>query len=235
MSKRITRSIPNSLTCLNLFAGCVGCVLAFQANYGGALLCILVSALFDFFDGFAARVLRAPSPIGKDLDSLADDVSFGVVPSAVVFSLLRSAQWPEGWSCLTPYLPYLAFSISVFSALRLAKFNIDTRQAHSFIGLPVPANALFWGSLGYSIHEQVASGGLHPMWLLVGAFISSGLLVCELPMFSLKLNNLTWHDNRRVYVFLIVCLPLLIGLRVLGIAACMLWYIVLSFILSRKR
>ncbi|EJW99692.1 CDP-diacylglycerol-serine O-phosphatidyltransferase, partial [gut metagenome] len=128
MANSITRHIPNTLTCLNLFSGCIGCVMAFQANYEGALLLIILSAVFDFFDGLAARTLDAHSIIGKDLDSLADDVSFGVTPSLVVFSLFKEMTYPPYMNELATYLPYVAFLISVFSALRLAKFNNDTRQ-----------------------------------------------------------------------------------------------------------
>ena len=235
MSNRVTQPIPNTLTCLNLFSGCVACVMAFGADYRGALLFIGLSAVFDFFDGLAARLLRAPSRIGKDLDSLADDVSFGVAPSAVVFSLLGSMPYPACLSAVSAYLPYIAFIISVFSGLRLAKFNNDARQAHSFIGLPVPANALFWASLAYSKEEFLLSGRVSPLWLLAGCVVASALLVCELPMFSLKLTNLRWRDNRVVYVFLLVCILLLVFLRTAGIAACIVWYVVLSLIMRLKR
>ena len=143
MANCITRHIPNALTCLNLFSGCIAGVMAFQAQYELALLFIIISAAFDFFDGLAARVLNAHSIIGKDLDSLADDVSFGVAPALVIFSLFKEMHYPSYMDGLTNYLPYAAFLIAVFSALRLAKFNNDTRQTNSFIGLPVPANAIF--------------------------------------------------------------------------------------------
>ena len=139
MANCITRSIPNTLTCLNLFSGCIACVMAFEANYNLALAFIILSAVFDFFDGMMARLLNAHSPIGKDLDSLADDVSFGVAPSLIVFSLFKEMHYPASMEFIAPYMPYTAFLISVFSALRLAKFNNDTRQTSSFIGVPVPA------------------------------------------------------------------------------------------------
>ena len=139
MANRITRSIPNTLTCLNLFSGCIACVMAFEANYNLALVFIILSAVFDFFDGMMARLLNAHSPIGKDLDSLADDVSFGVAPSLVVFSLFKEMYYPASMEFIAPYMPYAAFLISVFSALRLAKFNNDTRQTGScqrpFLGI----------------------------------------------------------------------------------------------------
>ena len=127
MTNVIKNNIPNTVTCLNLFSGCIACVMAFEARYDLALLFIVLSAVFDFFDGMLARILNAHSIIGKDLDSLADDVSFGVAPSLIVFSLFKEMYYPANMEFLAPYLPYAAFLISVFSALRLAKFNNDTR------------------------------------------------------------------------------------------------------------
>ena len=141
MANCITRHIPNTLTCLNLFSGCIACVMAFEARYEWALAFIIFSAVFDFFDGMMARALDAHSIIGKDLDSLADDVSFGVAPSLIVFSLFKEMDYSGAMESLAGVFPYLAFLLSVFSALRLAKFNNDTRQTSSFVGLPVPANA----------------------------------------------------------------------------------------------
>src|ERR1035437_3641113 len=150
------KHIPNFITCLNLFSGCVGVYLAFQGNFQGAFIAIIVSAVFDFFDGFAARLLKAYSPMGKELDSLADMVSFGLAPGAIVFSLLSETGINE-------WLPYLAFIIPVFSGLRLAKFNIDASQTTSFIGLPVPANAIFWAGLVYSFPALLIDN----VWALV--------------------------------------------------------------------
>ena len=172
MAKRIIRHIPNALTCLNLFSGCVASVMAFEARYEMALLFIVISALFDFLDGLAARALHAYSAIGKDLDSLSDDVSFGVAPSLIVFSLFKEMHYPAYMESVAGWWPYLAFLISIFSALRLAKFNNDTRQTTSFIGLPVPANALFWASLVAGFHPILIQTDFHPLYLLllVGLF-----------------------------------------------------------------
>ena len=148
MANCITRHIPNTVTCCNLFSGCLAIVWAYQGNYQVALSFILLGAVFDFFDGMLARALQAYSPLGKELDSLADDITFGVAPSMIVFSLFKEVSVPAFLSPVAGYLPYAAFLIAVFSALRLAKFNIDTRQTSSFIGVPTPANALFLGSLG---------------------------------------------------------------------------------------
>lgn len=235
MANRITRFIPNTLTCLNLFSGCIASVLAFEADYNLALVFIILSAVFDFFDGMMARLLNAPSPIGKDLDSLADDVSFGVAPSLIVFSLFKEMHYPVFMDSVALYMPYAAFLISVFSALRLAKFNNDTRQTSSFVGLPVPANALFWASLVAGMHPVLVFGNFNPLYLLALVCLFSWLLVSEIPMFSLKFKNLSWKDNKISFMFLIVCIPLLVFLKVSGFAAVIVWYIFLSLLTGRRK
>lgn len=235
MANCITRHIPNALTCLNLFSGCIAGVMAFESRYELALLFIIISATFDFFDGLAARALNAHSPIGKDLDSLADDVSFGVAPSIIVFSLFKEMPYPDYLAGTTAWLPYAAFLISVFSALRLAKFNNDTRQATSFIGLPVPANALFWASLVAGYHPMLTSGSVHPLGLLAVVCLSSWLLVSEIPMFSLKFKNLSWKDNKVSFIFLLLCIYFLATLKVRGFAVSIVWYILLSLFTGRKK
>ena len=217
--------IPNFITCLNLFSGCVAVYLAFKGNYQGAFIAILLSAVFDFFDGFAARLLKAYSPMGKELDSLADMVSFGLAPGAIVFSLLTEAGINE-------WVPFLGFLIPVFSGLRLAKFNIDERQTTSFIGLPVPANAIFWAGIVYSFSPLL----LNFSWILlilIGVF--SYLLVSELPMFSLKFKNVTWKDNQTQYFFLMGCVVILACFQVSAFAIIIGWYIVMSFGMSLFR
>ena len=234
MANCITRSIPNTLTCLNLFSGCIACVMAFEANYNLALAFIILSAVFDFFDGMMARLLNAHSPIGKDLDSLADDVSFGVAPSLIVFSLFKEMHYPASMEFIAPYMPYTAFLISVFSALRLGKFNIDPRQSSSFIGMPTPANALFWGSLTVGAHSFLISDSFNAAYLFILVVIMSLLLVAEIPMFSLKFKSLAWKQNKVSYIFLIVCIPLLAFFKISSFAAIILWYIILS-LLTKKR
>ena len=228
MANRITRHIPNALTCMNLFSGGIACVMAFGQHYGLALAFIMASAVFDFLDGFAARALKAYSVIGKDLDSLADDISFGLAPAAVVYSLFTEMHYPAYMEGLATYLPYTAFLIAVFSGLRLAKFNNDTRQTTSFIGLPVPANALFWGALGADMHGVLTADTFHPLYLLVLVCFSSWLLVSEIPMFSLKFKNFSWKDNKVSFIFLLVCIPLLAVFGISGFAVVILWYILLS-------
>ena len=232
MANCITRHIPNALTCMNLFSGCIACVMAFHANFEMAMLFIVIGAVFDFFDGLAARLLHAYSNIGKDLDSLADDVSFGVAPALIVFSLFKEINYPDYLSFLANWLPYAAFLIAIFSALRLAKFNNDTRQTTSFIGLPVPANALFWASL---IAGCKPIANYHPILTLALVCLFSWLLVSEIPMFSLKFKNLSWKDNKIAFIFVIISAILLITLKIAGFAAVIVWYILLSILTQKKQ
>lgn len=231
MANRITRHIPNTLTCLNLFSGCIACVMAFEFKYDWALTFIIISAVFDFLDGMSARVLNAPSPIGKELDSLADDISFGLVPSVIVFSLLRETTYPGWMSSFQEYVPYFAFLIAIFSALRLAKFNIDERQTSSFIGLNTPANTLFWAAAAAQYHDWLIQGGAVLYGLLICIVLFSLLLVSEFPMFAFKLKNLSWKENKIRYLFLIVSIPLLIFV---GLAAVIGWYIILCWFVRKK-
>ena len=234
MANGITRHIPNMVTCCNLLSGCIASVMAFQANYEAAILFIILGATFDFFDGMLARLLNVSGPLGKELDSLADDITFGFAPSAIVFSLFKEVQYPEFMSGIVDYFPYTAFIIAAFSALRLGKFNIDPRQSSSFIGLPTPANALFWGSLVVGGHSFLVSDSFNAIYLFILVILMSYLLVAELPMFSLKFKNLSWRDNKISYIFLLVCIPLLAIFRLGGFAAIILWYILWS-LLTRKK
>lgn len=234
MANAIIRNIPNTITSCNLFCGCIASYWAFQGNYKLALLFIILGAVFDFFDGMTARLLHVSSPIGKELDSLADDVTFGLAPAATVFSLFKEVHYPAFLAPIADIMPYAAFLIAVFSALRLAKFNLDERQTSSFIGMPTPANALFWGSLTVGAHDFLTSTSFNAIYLLILVIIMSLLLVAELPMFSLKFKNLSWQQNKVSYIFLIVSIPLLIIFQLSGFAAVILWYIVLS-VLTRKK
>lgn len=236
MTKPIKSHIPNIVTCLNLFSGCIACVMAFNAQYESALIFIILSAIFDFFDGMLARLLHAPSPIGKELDSLADDISFGMAPALIVFSFLKEPAlvYPSFLEGFKTYIPYLAFLIAVFSALRLAKFNVDERQTSSFVGMPTPANALFWGSLIAGSRDFIFAH-CNVLWILLLVIIFSLLLVAELPMFSLKFKNLSWKDNKISIIFLIVSALLLILLGISGFAAVIVWYIVLSVFTRKKK
>lgn len=219
------KHIPNTITCLNLFSGCIGLVYAFDNQLIIAGYFILISALFDFFDGMLARLLKAYSEIGKELDSLADMVSFGVLPSVIVYQLFRLAS-PE-----QAYLPFAAFLIAVFSALRLAKFNIDTRQTENFIGLPTPANALLILSLPHIVNQEAfGSYVMHPGVLLVFSIVMSLLLVAELPLFSLKFKNLSFRGNEFRFILLVLSVILLIILKFAAIPLIILSYLILSYI-----
>jgi CDP-diacylglycerol--serine O-phosphatidyltransferase len=228
------RHIPNAITCCNLLSGCVATMYAFEGMYPFAFAFIVAGAVFDFFDGLTARALKVSSPIGKELDSLADVITFGFAPSAMAYSWLRECADAHLDMFVAFIIPFAAFLMAAFSALRLAKFNVDERQTSSFIGLPTPANALFWGSLVIGSHDIVVA---HPYgWVLVLLLIGlfSWLLVAEIPMFSLKFKNLTWESNRTVYIFLLTSIALLVLLRVNGLSAVIGWYIILS-VLTQKR
>ena len=220
----IKKHIPNSITCCNLIAGCTATYWAFSGAWDVALLFIVIGAVFDFFDGMSARLLGVSSPIGKELDSLADDITFGFAPSAILFDFLKSGT--EHLPC--PYLPYAAFIMAAFSALRLAKFNLDERQAMGFIGLPTPANALFWGALIVGVGDYLVSSPYYYYTVVAGIFVSWYLLVAEIPMFALKFKHWGWKGNEIKYIFLLTCVPLLVFLGISGLAAVIAWYIILS-------
>jgi len=219
------RHLPNAITCCNLISGCIATYHAFFGWYQYALIFIIIGAIFDFFDGMTARLLNVSSPIGKELDSLADDITFGLAPSVMVFSFCGFMMPPLG---LERYLPYAAFIMAAFSALRLAKFNLDERQTTQFIGLPTPANALFWAALLASEGEWLSNHDDSPLLLLLLSFISSYLLISEIPMFALKFKHWGWQGNQWRYLFIITSIPLLLLFQVRGIWMVIAWYIVLS-------
>jgi len=223
----IKKHIPNTITCCNLISGCIATYWAFCGNYEMALLFIIIGAVFDFFDGMSARLLGVSSPIGKELDSLADDITFGFAPSAIIFSYLCT------FHIHLLFVPFLAFVMAAFSALRLAKFNLDERQALGFIGLPTPANALFWGALIVGAGDWISTLPYAPYLILLGTFISCYLLIAEIPMFALKFKHWGWKGNEIKYIFILSCIPLLLLLRVSGIAIIIAWYILLSIITTK--
>jgi len=219
------RHIPNFITCLNLFSGCVGIVFAFKGQLEYAGYAILLSAAFDFFDGMVARWLRTYSLIGKELDSLADVVSFGVLPAAILYKLFLQA--PSVFA--VDWLPYSAFLIAVFSALRLAKFNIDTRQSENFIGLPTPACALFIMSLPF-IDGVAALALQNAIVLLIITLLLCFLLIAELPLLSLKFKDLSFANNRNRYTLIILGGILILFLNFAAIPLILIIYIVLSLL-----
>lgn len=225
----IKRHIPNTLTCLNLLSGCVGVVAAFEGHFILVPYMVWLAAFFDFFDGFAARMLKVSSPIGKELDSLADMVTFGFLPAALIFMMLREHNLAE-------WVPYLAFTIAVFSALRLAKFNVDTRQSESFIGLPTPANALLLSSFpAILLYSELPLGFIQAPWFLLSCtFIFSFLLVAELPLLAFKFSNFSWASNKLKYIFLITSVLLIILFKFVAIPLIIILYILLS-LFNRKQ
>ena len=220
----IKRHIPNLITCGNLVCGCFAILSSFAQQQERAVYLIFLAAILDFLDGFAARVLKVQSPLGKQLDSLADMVTFGVAPGILLYHLMIS----KGLG--TP-LSYISFSIIVFSALRLAKFNIDTRQTHSFIGLPTPANTLFISSL--ILLDAHSSPAVKDMLLAPGILVAvsivfSLLMIAEIPMFSLKFKNFRWTDNKVQFLFLGISLSLMAIFFYIAIPIIIILYVVLS-------
>ena len=228
------KHIPNSITCLNLFSGCLGIVFAFQGNLIWASYAIVIAAVFDFFDGMLARLLKAYSDIGKELDSLADMVSFGVLPSVIIYQLFAlSPQTDFG----AEWISFSAFIIAVFSALRLAKFNIDTRQSENFIGLPTPANALLIASFPLIIAESstyFAEFILNHWFLAIFSFIMSMLLVAEVPLISLKFKSLKFQENLLRYILIISSVLLLLFLKFEAVPVIILIYFLISLIQFRS-
>lgn len=230
------KHIPNSITCCNLISGCIATAFALTGNVQWALLWIIIGAVFDFFDGMTARLLGVSSPIGKELDSLADDVTFGVAPATIVFSELCVMDYPiHALDALRDYLPFAAYIMAAFSALRLAKFNLDERQKMGFIGLPTPANALFWGSLILGGQGFIESHASVMFWVLIaGVALSCWLMVSEIPMFALKFKHWGWKGNEVKYSFLILCIPILVLFRITGFAIIIALYVAISIVLDLK-
>jgi CDP-diacylglycerol--serine O-phosphatidyltransferase len=223
----IKRHIPNALTCANLLSGCIGVVFAFNDRLDVAAYAVLISGIFDFFDGNLARMLNVKSPIGKELDSLADMVSFGFLPGAVMFKLLEQTEGSFA------YLPYFGFLITIFSALRLAKFNIDTRQTEDFIGLNTPMNTLFIVSLPF-IQRQYPDLIGSPLLLVAITILVSWLLISEIRIFSLKFGTMAWADNKTKFVFLIISAVLIAFLKFVAIPFVLVLYILSSFVHFRN-
>lgn len=224
------RIIPDAITSCNLLCGCVSVFMATQGAFIWAFVLILLGAFFDFFDGLSSRILKAPSPIGIQLDSLADDITFGLAPSMMLFCYLRPIL---GWWAL------IALLMAAFSALRLAKFNVDERQHDSFIGLATPANAIFWGALCCMPISIIAYDWI--AWVLIGlSLLSCYLLNAEIPFFSFK----SFKRNKiTVLLFLAGCVILIafciakaittkhIEFALFSGTACILWYVVLNLLL----
>ena len=225
----IKRQIPNLITLCNLTCGVLATGCAVNGQLANAALFILLGILFDFFDGLSARLIGVSSPMGKELDSLADVVTSGVAPGFILYNIL-------GGCTIAPWLGYVALLIPAFGAYRLAKFNLDTRQSHSFLGLPVPSNALIWVGLALSgIYTQMDDW--HLIAIAALSLATCVLMVSELPLFSLKFNfkDLSWRTNNVQYIFLIICAVIIAVLRNwIAVSAIILWYIILSLLTQRR-
>ncbi|MCK5846591.1 MAG: CDP-diacylglycerol--serine O-phosphatidyltransferase [Bacteroidales bacterium] len=210
------KHIPNIITLLNLFSGVSGIVSAMNGHWELAFWLMIAGAGFDFFDGMVARLLKVSGPLGAELDSLSDMVTFGVLPSIIMYNMLLNSPTPiVNYEIMdVRVFPLIAFAIAAMSGLRLAKFNIDDRQTTSFIGLPTPANALLIGALSYATYsicnclefQQFISNAY---FLAALSLVLSYLLVAELPLFALKFKNLSWNDNKLRYIFLGISILLL--------------------------
>jgi CDP-diacylglycerol--serine O-phosphatidyltransferase len=219
------RHIPNIITLLNLASGCIGIVMTFEGRLQWAVGFLWLGAFFDFVDGFAARILKQYSDIGKELDSLADVVTFGVLPASLVYLYLQLGP-------VQVYVPFFAFLLTLASAYRLAKFNTDQRQRSSFLGLPTPASGIFFSSLPMIEHfyPSVFEFVSKPVVLLVLIVLFSFLLISEIPMFSLKFEGFQWRNNRLKYIFLITSVVLLVTIHFLAIPTIVFLYVFLSLI-----
>ena len=231
--------LPNTITLVNLFLGCAAIVAAFEGLLAVAAIMILICSILDFMDGAVARWFDAGSEIGKQLDSLADLVSFGVAPASIMFQYLMVAHYTLNPESSLFVWPLLAFLIAVFSALRLAIFNVDQRQENDFLGMPTPANALLIASVPFVIEYVSPENTIHAMLvqltssfhaMLALAIILSLLLVAPVRMFSLKTESLKWSENRIRYIFLAGCLILLITFGLAAAPLFLIFYIFLSII-----
>lgn len=227
------KHIPNTITCCNLISGCIAIYYALMAEPAYALLWMIIGASFDFFDGLSARALKVSSPIGKELDSLADDVTFGVAPATILFYELNVLDYPSFLEPLRDVLPFTAFILAAFSALRLAKFNLDERQTLGFIGLPTPANAIFWGALITGYSDWLETSEYSVLFLLVLLAVSCWLLVCEVPMFALKFKHWGWREPGNVlkYGSIIFALASLAIGQIAGMPVVVVAYVALSIIM----
>jgi CDP-diacylglycerol---serine O-phosphatidyltransferase len=228
------KQLPNVLTSSNLFCGCLGIIQCFSGNLTTASLFILLAAVFDFFDGFVARAVKANSAMGKELDSLADCVSFGALPAFMLYQLMLQTKNLEAAGT---FWVYSALLIAVFSALRLAKFNIDTRQSDSFIGVPTPADALLIGSFPYLIAQQTFyEPFLTNIYVLVAvALLMSYLMMAELPLIALKFKNFAWQGNQYTYLLIIGAALLLAVFQFGAVPLILLYYVALSVVKNLKK
>jgi len=230
----LKKNIPNLITLLNLLCGCIALVFAGEANFEMAFFFVCLGIFFDFFDGFFARLFHVSSPLGLQLDSLADMVTSGVVPGFVLFKMLSNSVNSDP---SLMYLPYLGFIITLGSCYRLANFNIDTRQTDSFIGLPTPANALFILSLPLILKNSesliVLELLINPWVLIIISMLSAFILNAEIPLFALKIKKFNLKDNTLQLFFLLISILLLAYLQFAGVALIIVFYVLLSIISNK--
>jgi len=239
--KKVVRQIPNFITSLNLVCGSIATIFAIDGHLVWAAIFICAAAVFDFLDGFVARLLKAYSEIGKQLDSLADVVSFGVAPGAILFTLLEfslfgkndpiyeiSAKWYE-WLIL-----FSSFLLPVFGAIRLARFNTNTTKENFFRGLPIPSNGIFWASLGLMLESPKYYDLLQLIYstknLVILAVFMAGMMVITMPMFSLKPHSLSLKENWYRYLFLVLAIILIVIFNFYGLAFVIILYIILNLV-----
>ena len=238
---QIKKHIPNAITLLNLASGLLAIIAIFKGYYDEAFLFVCLGIFFDFWDGFFARKFKVSGELGLQLDSLADVVTSGVVPGLMIFKLLLDIQEDDtSIYYLTEdyyymgFVPYLGFIITLASAYRLAKFNIDTRQSDSFIGLPTPANALFIMSIPMiqfdGTHEWLVNALFNPFVLIIISFVSAYMLNAEIPLFSLKIKDFSWDKNKLQVFFLAIAATLFLFLGFTALPIIILLYVVISVV-----
>lgn len=236
---RIKAQIPNLITLLNLLSGCFALIFAFHQDFKFAFFFVSLGIFLDFFDGFFARLFKVSSPLGLQLDSLADMVTSGVVPGLVMYQLMNHALGSPSFERPTLFFPFLGFIITLGSCYRLANFNVDTRQTDSFIGLPTPANALVILSLPLILfdnqYEFITNALRNEYVLLAISLLSAYILNAEIPLFSLKIKDFSFAKNKLQIIFLTVSVLLLIFFKFLGIPLLILFYVLLSVFTNKKK
>ena len=239
--------IPNSITILSLILSCLAIMLTFEGKLDIAAFLLIGSVACDYFDGFTARVLKVNNPIGKELDSLVDMVAFGVAPCMILYQHIKLAQAANPVQLLAdyPWLIYLVILIPIFSAIRLAKFNIDTRQTTSFIGLAVPAHATFYIfctllflypnlPMVIDVSNLVTPVVSNPLVMLLFGVLLSFMLIAEVPMFSLKIKQLKWKGNETPFIFISLWFLMLFLMNIVASPVMVIIYILWSIILKFK-
>jgi CDP-diacylglycerol---serine O-phosphatidyltransferase len=244
VDNQMKKHIPNTISLLNMLSGCIAVVYAFEDRLCISAGLIFLAALFDFLDGFFARILKVQSPAGKELDSFSDLISFGLAPAVIIFVLISKGLLAveDRW-IITDVLPFVAFLITLYSAIRLAKFNTDTRPKDRFYGLPTPANAILIGSLPLILHQNSILFGVSPeplqtlirspLFLVLLTLVLSSLLISNISLISLKFYSFRWSENKVQYLFLFTSLLLLLMFFYAGIPLLIIAYFLFSYRLLR--